>query len=89
MAATIAGCDKGACVAPLLFVWLCRRRCHCVAADAPAAPGCGLPRPRDGQEGRFRTASLHPPAAPKLTTINIWLMFCRAHRQDLKRNMMK
>ncbi len=33
-------------------------------AIAPAAPGCGVPPPRDGQEGRFRTASLHPPAAP-------------------------
>ena len=31
---------------------------------AAAPPGCGLSRPRDEQEGRFRTASLHPPAAP-------------------------
>ncbi|MBQ1783051.1 MAG: hypothetical protein II007_05300, partial [Gammaproteobacteria bacterium] len=46
------------------------RDCGCaVAADAPAAPGCGLPRPRDGQEDRSRPASLHPPAAPEITTI--------------------
>ena len=29
----------------------------------------GVPTPHDGQEGRFRTASLHPPAAPEITTI--------------------
>ena len=32
----------------------------------------------DGQGGRFRTASLHSPAAPEITTIHIWLIFCRA-----------
>ena len=30
---------------------------------APAARESGVPPPRDGQGGRFRTASLHSPAA--------------------------
>ena len=55
-----------------------RPDCHCVAADAPAAQQMEGFRPlHDEQEGRFRTASLHPPAAPEITTMVIWRVFCR------------
>ena len=42
-----------------------RWRCGCAAADATAWQQMEGFRPlHDEQEGRFRTASLHPPAAP-------------------------
>ena len=53
-------------------------RCACGAADATAWQQMEGFRPlHDEQEGRFRTASLHPPAAPTFTTIDNRCPFCR------------
>ena len=75
------GCDcrcVGDAAAALIVVY--RYAVVTPAAQIAAAPQQmeGFRPLHDGQEGRFRTASLHPPSAPKLTTFNIWLMFCRA-----------